>query len=473
MTHRNDRGYQTSSDKPPGILYKFLRLFTVVHPGEALTLLLLFLNIFLIGGAYSILKPVRSGLILTKHSAEEESYLYAVVAVLLVFVVKVFSYLSSRIPRQKLIANVTLFFISNLVLFYILNEAGTSLSILGIVFWVWLSIFNVFIIAQFWAFSNDVYTEEAGKRLFPIVMFGQNMGMYLGAQSTSLLVKPAGPLSPFQLMLLAGIILLVCIALTLIVHRREVTKIKSRPTDQGLKEVPPKKVKEEPLKKGGGFRVVFQSRYLILIAFVILLLNYVNTTGQYMKSDVWKRAANEAVETGMIEDTDTARLQYITKTESDFNSLVNLFTWLIQLFLVSRIFKWFGVRGAMLFLPFIAFGGYFFIGLGATFAIVKWVKVAENSTDYSLMNTVKQGLFLITSREAKYKAKAAIDTFFVRAGDVLVALTIFFGTTYFSLSLENFAAINVAMAVIWIILSFLTMREHKRLSAQRPGNIQP
>jgi AAA family ATP:ADP antiporter len=472
MNNRGDQNIEVSSEKPSGIIYKFLRLFTVVHPGEALTVLLLFLNIFLIGGAYSILKPVRSGLILTKHSAEEESYLYAIVAVLLVFVVKIFSYLSSKIPRQKLIANVTLFFISNLVLFYILGEAGISLSILGIVFWIWLSIFNVFIIAQFWAFSNDIYTEEAGKRLFPIVMFGQNMGMYLGAQSTSLLVKPDGPLRPFQLMVLAGIILLVCVALTLIVHRREVKRIKGRTADQNLKKAPSKKVKEKPLKKGGGFRVVFQSRYLVLIAFVILTLNYVNTTGQYMKSDVWKRAANEAVKTGVIEDTDSARLQYITKTESDFNSLVNLFTWLIQLFLVSRIFKWFGVRGAMLFLPFIAFGGYFFIGLGATFAIVKWVKVAENSTDYSLMNTVKQALFLITSREAKYKAKAAIDTFFVRAGDVLVALTIFIGTTYFSLSLENFAAINVSVAVLWIILSFLTIREHKKISAQQNKSIQ-
>ncbi|MFQ6038167.1 MAG: Npt1/Npt2 family nucleotide transporter, partial [Candidatus Aminicenantales bacterium] len=186
------------------ILTRFLRLFTVVYPGEVTTLLLLALNIFLIGAAYSILKPVRKGLILTRHTAEQEAYLYAVVAVLLVFVVKLFSYLSSKIPRQKLIATVTLFFISNLILFYILKQTGTSLSVLGIVFWVWLSIFNVFIIAQFWAFSNDIYPESAGKRLFPIIMFGQNIGFYLGAQSTSWLIKPKGPLNPFQLMLFAS-----------------------------------------------------------------------------------------------------------------------------------------------------------------------------------------------------------------------------------------------------------------------------
>jgi AAA family ATP:ADP antiporter len=460
------------NEKAPGLFHKFLRLFTIVYPGEALTVFLLALNIFFIGAAYSILKPVRKGLILTKHSAEQEAYLYAVVAILLIFVVKIFSYLSSKIPRQRLISSVTLFFVSNLVLFYILRETGMSLSILGIIFWIWLGIFNVFIIAQFWAFSNDIYSEEAGKRLFPIVMFGQNMGFYLGAKSTSLLVKPKGPFTPFQLMLVAGFILMICIALTLIVHKKEVKRVQGKTTEQDFPKLSVEKVGEKPLKKGGGFRIIFQNKYLLLVAFIILVLNYVNTTGEYMKSDVWKRAAIEAAESGKIENTDEARMSFITKTESDFTSLVNLLAWLIQLFLVSRIFKWFGVRGAMLFLPFIAFGGYFFIGLGATFAVVKWAKVAENSTDYSLMNTVKQALYLITSREAKYKAKAAIDTFFVRTGDVLVALTIFIGTTYFAFNLESFARVNIVVAVIWIILSFLTIREHKRLSAERTSGLK-
>jgi len=94
-------------------------------------------------------------------------------------------------------------------------------------------------------------------------------------------------------------------------------------------------------------------------------------------------------------------------------------------------------------------------------------QILENSTDYSLMNTTRGALFLITSREAKYKAKAAIDTFFVRSGDVLVALTVFIGTTYLALSLEKFARVNVVAAVIWIILCFLTIKEHKKLSAKK------
>ena len=452
---------QEPEAKASSCLRKFFRLFTVIHSGEALTLLFLFINVFLIAASYSMLKPVRTALILTEYTAEQEAYLYAIVAVLLIFVVKVFSFLSAKFPRQKLIAWVTLFFISNLVLFYVLNETGTSLRVLSPIFWVWNSIFGVFILAQFWAFANDVYSEDAGKRRFVIIMFGQNLGFWLGSEANSILV---GIFSVYRIMLVAGAVLFVCIVLTLVVHNRESGKKGVESTKEESAGVAGSH-ETKPLEKGGGFRVIFRSRYLILVAFLIMALNYVNTAGQYMKSSVWTRAADEAVETGKIENTEDARTQFLAKTETDFQKYVNLFSMLVQLFLVSRIFRWVGVRGAMLFLPFIAFGGYFLIGLGATFALVKWTKITENSTDYSLMNTVKQALFLVTSREAKYKAKAAIDTFFVRTGDVLQALTVFVGTTYLALRLEAFAIINVVVASVWIVLSFLTIREHKKLSA--------
>jgi len=456
-----------NEEKNPGLIYKILRLITVIRPGEGLTVFLLLFNIFLIMGAYSILKPVRKGLILTRYEASQEAYLYAAVAILLIFVVKLFSYLSSKVPRQILIISVTSFFISNLVLFYILGILDTPIKILGVVFWIWLSIFGVFVVAQFWGFSNDIYTEQAGKRLFPIIMFGQSLGAYLGAKVTRKLVLPEGPLSVYQLMLLGGAILIISIILTFVIHKREIKRIRNKVSTHVSENEDVEKTEEKPLQKGGGFRLILKSRYLIFVAFMILMLNYVNTTGEFIRSDVWKQSANEARLAGEIEDSEEATVRYLTKTESGFNEIVNLVGMLIQLFLVSRIFKWFGVRGAVLFLPFIALGGYFLIGLGASFAVVRLTKTLENSTDYSLMNTTKGALFLITSREAKYKAKAAIDTFFVRTGDVLVALTVFIGTTYLTLSNENFARINVVAAIIWIILCFITIKEHKRLSAKK------
>lgn len=449
----------------PGRVYRFFRLFTVVHPGEGLTVFLLTLNIFLILTAYSILKPVRKALILTGQTAEIEAYLFGAMAIVLIFVIKIFSYLSAKVPRQLLITWVTLFFILNLVIFYVLHLTGTPLGTLSVIFYIWVGIYNVFLIAQFWGFSNDIYTEEEGKRLFVLIMLGQNLGAVIGSKIPSLLVKPKGPLSPFHFLLLTGAILVACVVLTLIIHKREMESVKNKQAHQKAKEKHKKKLKEKPLPRGGGFRLVFKSRYLLFIALVILVLNYVNTNGEYIKSKVWDRTAEQAKETEKIKGSEAAEAEFLTKLDSDFNFLVNLFALFIQLFLVSRIFKWFGVKGALLFLPFISIGGYFFIALGASFIRVKWAKIFENSTDYSLMNTTRGALFLITSREAKYKAKAAIDTFFVRTGDLLHSLTVLLGTTYLAFSLESFAKLNVGVAVVWIILCLLVIREHKRLSA--------
>jgi AAA family ATP:ADP antiporter len=115
-------------------------------------------------------------------------------------------------------------------------------------------------------------------------------------------------------------------------------------------------------------------------------------------------------------------------------------------------------------------GAYSFVAMGASLILVRWTKVLENSTDYSLMNTTRHSLFLITTREEKYKAKATIDTFFVRTGDVLSASIVLLGTTYFNFSIEKFAKSNVIVAIIWIILCLFIIQEHKKISAKRFSN---
>ena len=175
---------------------------------------------------------------------------------------------------------------------------------------------------------------------------------------------------------------------------------------------------------------------------MIGLYNFVNATGEFIISDVTVKRSIAATRPG---DRNRAAGPAVTaaaasparpRTESkaihnafmDYQFLTNLIALVIQLFLVSRIFRWVGVGGALLFLPLIALGGYALISFGAVFLLVRWVKALENGTDYSLQNTTKAALFLVTQREEKYKAKAAIDTFFVRGGDTLSALAVFLGT---------------------------------------------
>ena len=154
--------------------------------------------------------------------------------------------------------------------------------------------------------------------------------------------------------------------------------------------------------------------------------------------------------------------KYIAKFYADFFSVVNVLGLLVQLFLVSRILKYLGIRFAILFLPMIALGGYAFLAFYPVLAVVRWAKTAENATDYSLQNTVRHALFLPTTREQKYKAKQAIDSFFVRAGDVLSAGLVFVGVNWLLFKTEQFAMVNLGLVIVWITLAILIGRENRK-----------
>ena len=454
----------TAGETRYNLLYRFLRLFTDIRRGEAGKALLLALNVFLILMAYYIIKPVRDALILSAKSPEMKSYLGAAQAILLIFVVKAFSRLASRVPRHLLITWVTLFFISNLVIFNLLELIGVPMGTIGIIFYVWVGIFNLMVVAQFWSFANDLYTEDIGKRIFPLVAFGATLGAPLGSKINTWFVESLGL---YRVMLVSAGILAVCILLAILIHRAEIGSLAAKKGALTPDQEKEKKALEQPLQKGGGFRLVFQSRYLLLIALVVGLYNFINANGEYMIGRVVSGIASKALELGATGGLDKG--QYIDKFFAEYQFLQSLLAILIQLFLVSRIFKWVGIGGALLFLPFIALGGYGIIAFGATLVLLKWVKSLENGTDYSLMKTTMAALFLKTSREEKYKAKAAIDTFFWRGGDTLSAFAVFLGTTYLAASVEGYAGLNVLCVLVWIGLSLMIAREYKKNKAPDQG----
>jgi AAA family ATP:ADP antiporter len=141
----------------------------------------------------------------------------------------------------------------------------------------------------------------------------------------------------------------------------------------------------------------------------------------------------------------------------------NIVVMVIQAFFVSRILLRIGVRGALFVLPVLAFGAYLLIAFVPVLSLVRLAKIAENGTDYSLSNTVRGALFLPTSRVAKYKAKAAIDTFFARFGDMLQAGVVFLGVRL-AFTPSGFAMVNLAAVCLWLWVAVLIAREHKRRS---------
>src|SRR5947208_9737397 len=180
-----------------GGLDRFLGIFTDVRAGEGVTALLLMGNIFLLLASYYLLKTIREPLILASSAggAEVKSYSAAAIAGLLIILVPLYSALASRVSRVRLINGVTSFFLLCLVLFFVLSRAGVPV---GVAFFIWVGIFNLMVIAQIWAFVNDVYTVEEGKRLFAIVGVGASLGAIAGSYVTGQPVKTFGPY-PFML----------------------------------------------------------------------------------------------------------------------------------------------------------------------------------------------------------------------------------------------------------------------------------
>src|SRR5215510_1427714 len=365
----------------PSPVDRLLRLFAAVRSGEGLTAILLTVNLFLLLTAYLIIKTVREALILSEGGAEIKSYAAAGQALLLFLLVPVYGYLASKVNRITLINVTYLFFISNLILFYFLSRLHVPL---GVVFFLWVGIFNLSIIAQFWSFANDIYTEEQGKRLFAIVAFGGSAGAILGPKLASALFEPLGP---FVLMLITAALLTFCLIFPSIVDARE------RAAGRAIKKA---SAAVRPLAQGGAFRLVIGKPYLFLIALLIVVSNVVNTTGEFI---LGKSVTQEAQRLASLAPAATSAEAARPSTEAQKSKLVRdyiarfygefLFTvsWvgaLVQLFAVSRIMTFCGVPASLYFLPVIALTGYSILSLLPALAFVRGVKIIENSADYSL-----------------------------------------------------------------------------------------
>ena len=430
---------------PPSALDRLLRLFGDVRPGEARDCLLLFANIFVLLVSYYVLKTLREPLVLVTGGAELKTYASAAQAAALLVYVPAYGLLASRLAARRLVLVVLAFFIACIELFFVGGLAG--MPYLGFVFYVWVGIFSLTCIAQFWSFANDTYSKPEGDRLFPIIAIGATAGAPIGAALAERLFS-AG-VSTWAMMQVAAVLLLVHMGLYRTVRRRR----QDAPTAPVAKD------------DRNGFALVFASPYLRLVALLLVLLNIVNTTGEYILSSLVTEHASSLASgaAGM------SKSAYIGAFYGGYFFWVNVLSVGLQALLVSRVVKAAGLAGALFALPIVATGAYSLAAMSAGLVLVRWIKTAENATDYSFMNTAKQMLWLPTTREQKYKAKQAIDTFFVRFGDMMAAAVVFAGTQWVRLRVNGFAVTNLAFVALAIAVAALVMREHRRLIAKAPS----
>jgi len=427
------------------LIVKMLSLFAVVHASEVYSVLLLTMDGVLLLASYYFLKVIREPLILAAPGgAETKSYATAFLAVLLIGVFYGYRALAQRVNRLRLITYTKFFCAACLVVFCVLGHMGAKI---GIPFYLWVGCYSLTILAQFWAFANDIYTPEQGKRVFAVIGVGSSLGALIGSQLAGMAVKPLGL---YNMMLVPAGVLMVCLLIVRLVNAHETT------------DAARKKESEAPPGGKGGMSMIFSHRYLLLIAAIILMVNLINTNGEYILDRTL-----EGVKEARGYDEKEAKI-WLGEFKATYFFWANLAGVVLQLFVASRVFKYLDVRGALYIYPLLAIGSYTgmtIAPLAAMLTVVEVGKIAENSLDYSIYNQAKQSLWLPTTREQKYVAKQAIDTFVVRAGDLVSGGVVFAGAAL-AIGTKSFAMLNVALGGVFLFVVVLMGREHKKRAAE-------
>ena len=461
-------------------LERFLATFTDIRPGEGVTGIILFANVFVILCAYYFIKPLRDSWIAVSNieglsTMEVKAYSSFGQSLLLAGIASTFARLSGYVPRRKLITGSTLVCMSNLVIFWALQPGLfiENLPFAGVFFYLWVGMFGVFIVAQFWTLAADLYAGERGTRLLPLIAIGATGGAAFGSFLTGALVS-SGIFDSGSLLLFANVPLALSILLTRMADKRgplgEGSSSLIEPAPAGAQAAPAgsETVAKAKAASRGAIAYIFRHPYLISVAVVVLLSNWVNTNGENLLFRVIQEAlSKQAADQGITGPGPT--LAFIrtgtTLFYGNFFFWVNVTALVAQAFVASRLLRFGGFGAIMLLLPGIALVSYSTMAFMPILSVVRVLKIAENSTDYSINNTARQVLWLPTSSEMKYRAKPAIDSLFVRLGDGFAALTVLIGVHFLDLSTQALFFVNVALVVTWLVLSVGIVRAYARMSA--------
>ena len=470
----------SSSRFSRGLRY-FLRLFTDVREGEEASALLMLLNVFLVLCAYYFVKPMREGWISVSpvpglSKVEVKAYSSFGQVLLLIPVVWAYSRLSMRWTRSALITRATLFCMSNMLIFWAIQPGVfvENLPFTGIAFYLWVGMFGVFVVAQFWSFAADIYSNERGKRMLPMIAIGATAGAAFGSEITGWLLD-SGIVDVDALLLLAMVPLSMSIILTRIVdHRESQSQVEGEAerSSQSKDKGDPSETRDVESKQSG-LSVVFSSKFLLSVAVVTLLVNWVNTNGENLLFWVVQDFLQSEAQADGLTDPEALLLftrEGTTAFYADFYAIVNWVALILQAFFASRLLKYGGFAAILLILPVVALLSYSAMALIPLLWVVKTMKVAENATDYSLNNTARNVLWLPVRSDWVYKAKPTIDTLFARGGDGLAALTVMVGVQLLAMPTVAFFVLNVGLVVLLLGFSLAVVRGHRLLTQESLEN---
>src|SRR5437588_12817376 len=367
-----------------------------VKPNELRALLLGFLFHFLILTGYYIMRPIRDS-IAAGNRLETLPWMFTATLVAMLIANALFAAIVARMSRRKFIPLAYGFFIFNIALFFVLMRSCPPAEQvwIGRALFVWVSVFNLFNTAVFWAFMTDLFTVEQGKRLYGFIAVGGTLGAILGAYITKHFVGEIGPAN------------LLVIAATMFAIAGFLVRFFPNGFAEKYKTAAASATREEPI--GGsvwsGITHICRSPYLMGLAASIMLYTTTSTWAYFQQSEL----------AGGVLKSSNARTEFFGNLEIWVNSL----TLLIQIFLTGRLLKGFGVAFTLVALPLVSMVGFGAMGMAASLALLAVFQIARRAAAYALMRPSREILFTVLKREDKYKVKSVTDTIGYRTGDQL------------------------------------------------------
>ena len=380
-----------------------------------------FAYFFCVLSSYYILRPVRENMAIVS-GPDTILWLFTGTFVVMLTVTPIFGWVASRYPRRRFLPWVYLFFISNIIIFWGIFSFAIDREVdhtwLGRVFFVWLSVFNLFVVSVFWSFMADIYTREQGRRLFGVITAGGSIGALAGGAATRSLVINIGFENLFPIAAVLLMIAILCIT-------RLRSWIEQSPSQAVITTV----ASAKPLggKLFAGITHVFASRYFTAIAVTLMIASLLGTALYILMAQlVAQNIPNEG-----------DRIRFF----ADVNNATNFLALVIQLLIVKRVVHRFGIGVSLSLMPIASIVGFIILAVDPVLGVITVFTVLRRALGFGFSKPTSDMLYSVVTPEEKYKTKNFIDTAVYRSGDVIAAL-----------ALRVLAAIGLGMAAISIVM---------------------
>jgi AAA family ATP:ADP antiporter len=433
-----------SSEQTKSRLAERLQGMVNMRQGEGRAIFWSFCYFFSLLSSYYILRPIRDEMGVTA-GIEQMHWLFTGTFVAMLLVVPAFGWVTTRYQRKQFLPIIYYFFISNILLFYLLFESDSSLTHVARAFFIWLSVFNLFVVSVFWSFMTDLFRNEQAKRLFGFISAGGTIGAIAGPAMTALLVQHIG--TGHMLLISAALL-----SLSVLCIRRLITwQTTQRATDNS--DPDSKNQQDKPLAGGilDGILLVLRSPYLLGICVLILLYTTLSTFLYFQQAQIVKAAfADSETRTAVFASIDFA---------------VNTLTLLIQTFFTARLVKWLGLSLTLALIPLLLSLGFLALAFLPVLSVLIAVQVIRRAGNYAIMRPSREMLYVVVSREEKYKAKNFIDTVVYRGGDALSSW-LYAGMRSLGLSLSAIAWVALPLSLLWAWIAFQLGRKQAVIAMQ-------